>query len=206
MAVITISRQFGAGGLTLGKMISEKLNYTLYDNEIIQLLAKKAKVSPEWVTSMEKEAGGLLQKLINSLVSKSLVDRILDSDRGYIDEEIYVDLLRKIITKIADKGNAVIIERGGQYVLKGRDDVKSILLVAEKMDRYKFIEAHYKTTYKKAMQAVNADDKKRASLYRKVGKEDFDEPRLYHMVFNTGKLDLDLVCDMVCDLALGVES
>ena len=206
MAVITISRQFGAGGLTLGKMISEKLNYTLYDNEIIQLLSKKAKVSPEWITSMEKEAGGLLQKLITGLVSKSLVDRVLDNDRGYIDEEIYVDLLREIITKIANKGNAVIIERGGQYVLKGREDVKCILLVAEKTDRYKFIEDHYKTTYKKAMQAVNTDDKKRTSLYRKVGKEDFDEPRLYHMVFNTGKVDLKMACDIVCDLALGVKS
>lgn len=206
MAVITISRQFGAGGLTLGKMISRKLGYTLYDNEIIQLLSKKAKISPEWVTSMEKEAGGMLQKLITGLVSKSLVDRILDDDRGYIDEEIYVDLLREIIIKIANKGNAVIIERGGQYVLKGREDVISILLVAEKLDRYKFIEEHYKTTYKKAMQTVNADDRKRLSLYRKVGKEDFDEPRLYHLVFNTGKVELEMVCDLVCDLALAVKS
>jgi cytidylate kinase len=206
MAVITISRQFGAGGLTLGKMISERLNYTLYDNEIIQLIAQKAKVSPEWVTSMEKEAGGKWLKVISGLVSKSLVDRILDGQRGYIDEEIYVDILREIIIKLADKGNAVIIERGGQYVLKGRDDVKSILLVAEKMDRYKFIEEHYKTTFKRAMQAVNTDDKRRASLYRKVGKEDFDEPGLYHMVFNTSKVDLGMVCDLVCDLALAVKS
>ncbi len=206
MAVITISRQFGAGGLTLGKMISERLNYTLYDNEIIQLIAQKAKVSPEWVTSIEKEAGGKWLKVISGLVSKSLVDRILDGQRGYIDEEIYVDILREIIIKLADKGNAVIIERGGQYVLKGRDDVKSILLVAEKMGRYKFIEEHYKTTFKRAMQAVNTDDKRRASLYRKVGKEDFDEPGLYHMVFNTSKVDLGIVCDLVCDLTLAVKS
>ena len=43
MSVITISRQFGAGGKTLGEMISEKLGYTFVDNEIIQMVAKKAK-------------------------------------------------------------------------------------------------------------------------------------------------------------------
>ena len=206
MAVITISRQYGAGGLTLGKMISERLDYTLYDNELIQIVAKKAKVSEEWVESVEKEAGGKLLKIVSSLVSKSLVDRVLDGERGDLDEEIYVDLLRQIIITLANKGNAVIIERGGQYVLKGRDDVISILLVSEKEDRYKFIEKRYKKTFKEAMQDVNDHDKKRTTLYRKVGKEDYDEPRLYHMVFNTSKVSLDMVCDLICDLASTINS
>ncbi len=201
MAVFTISRQFGAGGLTLGKLIANKLNYTLYDNELIQLLANKANVSPEWIVSMEKEAGGALQKIMSSLVSKSLVDRILDDSRGYIDEKIYVNLLHKIIEKIAKEGNAVIIGRGGQYVLKGRDDVKNILLVAKKKDRIRFIEEHYNLTHKQARQSVNNDDKRRINLYRKFGKEDFDEPALYHMVFNTSKIKLDKACELVCDLA-----
>ena len=57
MAVITISRQFGAGGITLGQMVAERLGYTFFDNEIIQMVADKAKVSAQWVESMEKEAG-----------------------------------------------------------------------------------------------------------------------------------------------------
>ena len=108
MAVITISRQFGAGGKTLGEMIAKKLNYSFVDNEIIQMVAKKAKVSTHWVESIEKEAGGKLLKFMTGLVSKSLVERILDEKRGYIDEEIFVDLLNKIITQIAEEGNAVI--------------------------------------------------------------------------------------------------
>jgi len=63
MSVITISRQFGAGGKTLGEMVSEKLNYTFVDNDIIQMVAKQAKVSTNWVESIEKEAGGAMEKL-----------------------------------------------------------------------------------------------------------------------------------------------
>ena len=45
MAVITVSRQFGAGGITVGEIVAQKLGYRFYDNEIIQMLAKEAKVS-----------------------------------------------------------------------------------------------------------------------------------------------------------------
>jgi len=52
MAVITISRQFGSGGITVGEMVSEKLGYSFYDSQIIQLIAKKAKVSTNWVETL----------------------------------------------------------------------------------------------------------------------------------------------------------
>jgi cytidylate kinase len=54
MAVITISRQFGAGGLTLGKMIAQKFGYTLADTEIIKMVAEMANVSTNFVTTIEK--------------------------------------------------------------------------------------------------------------------------------------------------------
>lgn len=200
MGVITISRQFGAGGLTLSKMISKKIGYALFDTEILQMVAEKANVSTDWVKSMEKEAGGKFQKLISGLVSKSLVDKILADDRGYIDEEIYVDLLSKIIIRIADEGNAVIIGRGSQYILKGRRDVISILLVAEKESRVAFIESHYNLSRKQALQLINTEEKRRSSLYKKFGIEDYDEPRLYDMVINTSKVDLETACDLVCQL------
>lgn len=200
MSVIAISRQFGAGGKTLGEMISRQLDYIFVDNEIIQLVAKQAKVSTNWVESIEKEAGGRLLKFMSGLVRKSFIDRILDNERGYIDEEIYVDLLHKIITKIADESNAVILGRGGQYILRDRPDVFHILLVAEKDDRVRFMETHYNLSPAQALQSVNREDKRRSNLYRKFGKENYDQPDLYHLVLNMSKLELDHACDLVCEL------
>ena len=57
MSVITISRHFGAGGRTLGEMVSKRLGYAFYDNEVIQLVSVKAKVSEEQVQFLEKERG-----------------------------------------------------------------------------------------------------------------------------------------------------
>ena len=99
MAVLTISRQFGAGGITLGKMIADRLGYTFADTEIIQEIAKEANVSPQWVESFEKEAGSKLSRVISSMVSQKWIDRVLKDERGYLDEQIYLDYLVLIIAK-----------------------------------------------------------------------------------------------------------
>jgi len=200
MSVIAISRQFGAGGKTLGEMVSKKLGYTFVDREIVQMVAKKAKVSTQWVEYIEKEAGGKLMKFMERLVPKKLIDTVLDDSGGRIDEEIFVDLLHTIITQVADEGNAVILGRGGQYVLRDRADACHVLLIANKEDRIKFMEEHYELLRPQALKAVNNEDKRRVNLYRKFGKEDYDHPDLYHLVLNMSKLNLDKASNLICAL------
>ncbi len=203
MAVVTISRQFGAGGRTLGKMVADQLGYSFIENELIQMVANKAKVSTTWVESLEKDAGTKFQRFITGLVSKSLVDRILSGERGYLDEEIYVDMLQKIITKIAEGDKAVIIGRGGQYILKDHPNAFHILLVGHFEDRVRFMEKHYNLTNKQAQQAVTLDDRRRSNLYRKFGREDYDRADLYHAVLNMSSMDLDTACKLVIKLVTG---
>jgi cytidylate kinase len=137
---------------------------------------------------------------MSGLVRKSFIDRILSDERGYIDEEIYVDLLHKIIFQIAGEADAVILGRGGQYILRDTEDVFHTLLIADKEDRIRFMETHYDLSPSQALQSVNREDKRRVNLYRKFGKENYDHPDLYHLVLNMSKLELEDACDLVCDL------
>ncbi len=200
MAVLTISRMYGAGGLTLGELIAKRLGYSFFDNEVIQMVAKKAKVSTDWVEAMEKEAGGKFQKFISRVVPKGLVSKVLDGERGYLDEEIYTDMLHHVITKIADEGNAVILGRGGQYILRNRPETYHILLVADFDHRVKFIENKYEMIKKQATRVVEMADKRRINLYRKFGKVDYDRADHYHLVFNMSQLAMEQASDMICTL------
>jgi cytidylate kinase len=200
MAVITISRQFGAGGKTLGQMIAKQLGYTFADAEIVQRIAREANVSPHWVETVEKEAGGKLSRIVTKMVSKPLVERILKDERGYLDEEIYLDYLVLIIAQIADEGNAVILGRGSQYILNDHPEAYHILLINEFENRVKFMEQHYDLSHTKAVQAVKYEDKRRVSLYRKLGKEDYESPSLYHLVLNMSRVSLDQALMLVCSL------
>ena len=200
MAVITISRQFGSGGRTLGKKIAEKLNYPFADNEIIQMVAKEANVSPQWVENIEKEAGTKLSRILSKMVSQKWIDRVLADERGYIDEKIYLDYLVLIIAKIADEGDVVILGRGSQYILNDHPDAYHILLIDEKESRVNFMEKHYNLSKKKALQVVNFEDRRRVSLYKRLGKIDYDDPTLYHMVLNMNRIDMDTALKLACDM------
>jgi cytidylate kinase len=200
MPVLTISRQLGAGGRTLGKLISEKTAFTFIDKEITELVAEKAKVSKNWVKSIEKEVGGTLHKFISSLVSKRYLDRILDDTKGYIDEEIYVDTLHEVIAQIANQGNVVILGGGGQHILRGREDTRHLLLIADKPDRIRFMEENYDLPPTQAENIVNDHDKRRLNIIRKYCKVNYDSPELYDLVLNMSKLSMDAACNLVVDL------
>jgi len=206
MAVLTISRQFGAGGTTLGKKMAEQLGYIFINDEIISMVAQKAKVSADWVKAVEREAGGKLQKFIGAVVPRGLVDRILDDRQGYIDEEIYVDLLSEIINKIADEGKCVILGRGGQYILKDRKDTYHVLLIANETYRVQFMEKHYNLSRNEAIRAITVEDKRRTNLYRKIGRADYDRPEHYHLTLNMSRVNLDTATGIVQSLILGSSS
>ena len=200
MAVITISRQFGAGGITLGKMVAEKFGYTFADTEIIKMVAEMANVSTHFVETVEKEAGGKFSKFISKTVSKPLVGRILKDERGYIDEEIYLDYLVLIIAQMADDGDVVILGRGSQYILNDHPDAYHILLINAFEDRVKFMQDNYDLSQNRAVHVVKNEDKRRLNLYKKLGKTDYDNPDLYHLVLNMGRISLDKASELICNL------
>ena len=191
MSVITISRQFGAGGKTLGEMIAKELDYVFHDDLIIQEIADKAKVSTDSVISIERTAGGKLSKLISTMLSRSYIERIIGSGKGYIDEETYVELLKTIIVEFAQQDNVVLLGRGGQYVLQDYKGAYHILLVAKWEDRIKFMQQFYNFSNAKASKAVKQGDTRRSNLYKKLGREDYNYPYLYHLVLNMSRISLE---------------
>ena len=201
MAVITISRQYGAGGLTLGRMIAQRLGYTFVDRDIISRLAKEARVSPRWVESFEKEAGSRMSRFISTMVSRKWIDRVLKDERGYLDEQSYLDYLVLIIAQIADEGDSVIMGRGSQYILDDHPDALHVLLVDRLDHRVGFMMERHQMTERKASQVVTSEDKRRTALYGRLGKSDYDQPLLYHLVLNMGRIDMETACDLVCKLA-----
>lgn len=197
MAVITISRQYGAGGKTIGKIIAEKLGYTFADEDIVQIIAEKAKVSPGWVESVEKEAGGRLSRIVTKMVSKPLVNRVLKDEYGYIDEQIYLDYLVVIISQMAEEDNVVFLDRGSQYILDDFPGACHVLLINTFSNRIKFMMEHYELSENRAAQVVKNEEKRRVNLYKKIGKQDYENPELYHVVINMAKIDLEDAVNLI---------
>jgi hypothetical protein len=111
MPVITIARQFGAGGRTLGLRIAKELQYRFLDDVVIAEIAKKARVTQKTVQAMEREAGGMISRFISAAFSRDYMERITGAERGYLDEKIYVDMLARV-PELAAADNVVLLGRG----------------------------------------------------------------------------------------------
>jgi cytidylate kinase len=205
MAVITISRQFGAGGKTFGRSIADTLGYYYADEDIIERAVVEIYVSSDGKKNFESEPVDKFKKFISKLnpFGTSLMELPLDDKERYIDGFKYVELLNLIIPKIAKDGNAVIVGRGGQYILQNFENTYHLLLIANKEDRTKFIEEHYRASSTRAAQMIKRMDKRRANLFSYFRRKDYDDPTLYDLVINMGLLSMDKAQELVIKLING---
>jgi cytidylate kinase len=202
MSVITISRHFGAAGKTLGRRLADTLGYYYADEDIIERTVVEIYSSPDWKRIIEEEPSDKLKRYISRLnpFGRSLMERPLSDDEIYIDGFHYVELLKLIITKIATDGKAVIVGRGGQYILHDFDDTYHLLLIATKKDRIKLIEDDYRVSNKKAIQIVKRMAKRRTNLYSYFDRKDYDDPDLYNTVLNMSLISVDRAEEIVYKL------
>ena len=200
MSVITISRQFGAGGISLGETIAAKLNYTLYHNEIIEMIANAANTSTDSIVTLEEQTGGGIKNLLAGRRSTGLIQSIFDTQKAYMDPDEYIRRLTTIIIQIADEDNAIIVGRGAQYILKDRADVFHVLIFADYADRVGFMQSHYGLDHAAAVDAVQKENYARENLFRLLNVTDFDRPDAYHLVLNMSRITSETACDLILEL------
>ena len=205
MSVITISRQFGAKGKTLGRRLADTLGYYYADEDIIERAVVEVYLSSDGKKIFEAEPGDKLKRFISRLnpFGTSLMELPLSDKERHIDGFKYFELLNLIIPKIAKEGNAVIVGRGGQYVLQDFEDTLHILLIAKEEDRIKFIENDYRVSRVRTIQILKRMVKRRANLYSYFGKKDYDDPNLYNLVLNMSLLSIDKAEELISKLING---
>ena len=206
MAVLSISRQFGAGGWTLGRSISNQLGYKFVSSQIINEMAKEANVSVEWIKGVEKHAGDWLMRFVNKFVNRDFIEKHVGDTRTDFDEKKYVIFLQSIVNRIADEDNVVILGRGSQYILQGRENVINLLLVADLVDRIKFLEKIWKISRKDAEKEILTREKRRESFMRNFELGPPNSPNLYHLTISTSKIDFDQAKKIIVSLVKDFEA
>ena len=153
-------------------------------------MAKEANVSTEWIKGVEKHAGDWLMRFVNKFVNGEFIENLVGDKKTDFDEKKYITFLQSIVNRIADEDNVVILGRGSQYILQGRENVIHLLLVADFDDRIKFLEKSWKMKRKDAEKEILVREKRRDSFMKYFELGPPNSPNLYHLVLNTSKIDL----------------
>jgi cytidylate kinase len=201
MAVITISRQFGAGGWSLGERLAKRLGYRCINEGMIQEVAKKGKISSGRVRVFEKSGTNKLMKFLDKLVFTDCVDRFVSERHGHLDEKGYVEIVRGIFQELHEKDNVIIIGRGGQYILKGYPNTYHVLLVGSMKSRIQLVMDTQKLTESKAKIMIKkGEDQRRQVLRLFSGHEFHDNPMNYDLVINTTQISLQKTEELMINL------
>lgn len=205
MAIVTIARQYGAGAKVVGQMVAKRLGYQLIDKAMLDQVARKADVSVKQVEDIEKMSGDRLLAFLSEAFSTSPIIRHLPGISTEFDEQKYVLFLKRAIAEIGVRGKAVIIGRGGQFVLKDNPGAVRVYIVAAEEDRITSLMNLSKIDRSKAEAVARREEKKRLAFLEKFGSGPSDNLLLYHLVINTSLVDYDLATDLICSLVSAKE-
>ena len=187
--IITIGREFGSGGRTIGRQAAEKLGIPCYDAELIQKLAEESGFSESYV----KEAG---EYTPHSFLSFAFSNRA----QGPTNEDVLWDLQYKVITELAEKGPCVIVGRCADYILRDKADCLKVFIHADMVFRAERIVKVYGEREQSPEQRLRDKDKRRAAYHRFYTDMKWGHAQNYHITLNSGVLGIDRCVDIIYGL------
>lgn len=193
--VITIGRQFGSGGRSIGEKLAKKLGISFYDKELISLAAKDSGMNPEvFDTVDEKATNSLLYSLSMGMYNFGSGFSVMGDLP--INDQLYL-LQHKIIKEIAEKENCVIVGRCADFVLHDRTDCVNVFIYADMEFRKREAIKRHGIDEARAEHIITKTDKSRANYYSFYSGQKWGMAENYDLCINASKLSEDSIVDLI---------
>lgn len=202
--VITISREVGSGGRTIGRKLAEKLGVRFSDKDLIAALQKKLNLTADSIEELKGKKKRWLDDFIQMVAPVPMSGMLVDGDSDYISEynlslsvnDVF-EAEREILNGIADEGSCVIAGRSGFFVLKGRPNKVDILITASREKRITRIMDKQNLSRQKAEEVIDSVDKARDNYVKRYTGQSRYDARNYHIVLNMDYITEDQAVEMI---------
>ncbi len=192
--VIAISREYGSGGRLVGAKLAEELGMEFYDKAIISMAAEKSGLSPEFVERSEEMArSSFLYSIVMAGSSESSMLSPYTVPTG--DKAFFA--MSDIIREVAAKGNAVIVGRCADFILRDREDCLKVFVFGDKETRIQRLVKYYGLSEQEAPDRLKKIDKARANYYRYYTGETWGRAHAYDLAVNTGTLGVEKAVEII---------
>ena len=193
--IITISRQFGSGGRSIGRLVANKLGIPFYDKELVEQVALQSGFAPKFVEEHGEHAPG------NSLFSYAFAPQgVPGVMNGLSTADFLWNIQCSTILQLAEKGPCVIVGRNADYILKDREDCLHIYVHADMDIRAERIVRLYGESEKSPQTRLQEKDKRRKVNYQHYTGRTWGDATNYDLCINTGKVDIEHAADMIVAL------
>lgn len=189
-AVLTISREYGAGGHSVAERVSQELgsDWKIWDRELVDAIAESAHVRKEMVEMLDEQSHSLIEQILRYSVNCYP----LSPDRFHRE-------LVEVLVSLAHQGNKIIIGRGANYVLSPAFKVR---LIGSVDFRMKEIERREGLSRPEALSKLRRIDKQRADYVRNLFGRDIADPAGYDMILRMDHMQIDTASSAIAAAVL----
>jgi len=183
--VITVAMEPGSGGSIIAARIAERLKFDYFHRDIVEKIAKTAKIRGAVVNSLEKERLTGVKDFISSLVEDQ-----------YIHPDTYLRHLLVVVSTIAKHGRAVIVGRGANFILPA-EDIFAVRVIAPLEKRIHAVALAHRAPTEEAKRRVIRRESRRKAFVRHSFNADISDPIHYDLTINTAKMSIDSAVEAV---------
>ncbi len=188
--IVTISREYGAGGSSIGKIVADNLGYEFYDHKLIFEAARQANVDIESQLKWDERVPanfGFAQSLFD-LKNKSLSEKLFNAQK-------------EVIHKIGNKGNCVIVGRNANTILSAYDHTLHVFIHGDENWRIEWMKSKTPDVpEEKIREQLHSIDKIRKKYCSHYTNTEFGDSDYYDISLRTSKLGIDKASEIICDL------
>ena len=193
--IITISREFGSGGRTIGHLVAEKLGIPFYDKELVEQVALESGFAPKYVEEHGEHAPG--RSLLSYAFAPQGVPGVMN---GLSTADFLWNIQCGVILQLADKGPCVIVGRNADYILKDREDTLHAFIHANKEFRANRIVRLYGESEKSPEARLNEKDKRRKINYRHYTGRNWGTARNYDICLDSSTIGVEECADIIVNI------
>lgn len=193
--IITISREFGSGGRTIGKEVAKQLGIPCYDKDLIEKIAEETGYAKDFIAD-ESEYAPNSSSFAYMFLGRGL-DGLSNADKIWIAQ-------KKVIEELAEKESCVIVGRCADYVLKERNDCLNVFIYADKKFRGERIVKQYGENKIEPEKRLADKDKKRKLNYKYFTEQEWGRRENYHLCVDSGFLGIEKTVALIVTAAGGV--
>ncbi|MCA9757329.1 MAG: cytidylate kinase-like family protein [Candidatus Eisenbacteria bacterium] len=196
MPIVTVSREYGSGGYVFGRSLAARLGSDFADASLVEEVARRMRCPAEVVERWDERSESLILRLLRAMQSAN-PESVAP---GPVAREVYVDTpspervaatVREVVLEEARSGNAVIVGRGGAFVLRDHPGALHVRLVGSRMDRVGRIAERYSLSIEDATERVDDADRERARYIKHNFGLEWKDPANYDLVFNTSRVAIE---------------
>ncbi len=215
MTVITVSRQYGSGGDEIVERLGQMLNYTSFDKRLLAREAAAVGLSEEEVVDASEDnykVGGLLERLFSREAKRTALPHTwsevpgatMIAETSEVDFDTATRFVRKTIEKAYERGEIIIVGRGGQVVLQDRPGVLHVRIEAPTVVRVSNVQRVEHLDAGQAEARIEQKDRAAAEYLHRYYGVDWANPALYHFILNAARWDTESAARLIADASCRV--